>query len=65
LESFAFTARPWESLVGRWAYEFRAKQAHVRLQAYLINTSQAFAGLLTGQADIGLMAHRTWHRKLN
>jgi hypothetical protein len=52
---------PLESLVGHWAYGFRAKQGHVRLKAYLINTSQAFAGLLTGQADIGLMGHRTWH----
>src|SRR5258708_3689763 len=55
---------PLESLVGRWAYEFRRKQGHVRLKAYLINTSQAFAGLLTGQADIGLMGHRTWHTSL-
>jgi len=55
---------PLESLVGRWAYEFREKQGHVRLKAYLINTSQAFAGLLTGQADIGLMGHRTWHTSL-
>src|SRR5207253_2694025 len=30
---------PLESLVGRWAYAFRAKQGHVRLKAYLINTS--------------------------
>jgi phosphate transport system substrate-binding protein len=55
---------PLESLVGQWAYAFRAKQGHVRLKAYLINTSQAFAGLLTGQADIGLMGHRTWHTSL-
>ncbi|SRR6266480_154495 len=52
---------PLESLVGQWASAFRAKQGHVRLNAYLINTSQAFAGLLTGKADIGLMGHRTWH----
>jgi phosphate transport system substrate-binding protein len=55
---------PLESLVGRWASEFRARQGHVRLQAYLINTSQAFAGLVTGKADIGLMGHRTWHTSL-
>jgi phosphate transport system substrate-binding protein len=55
---------PLESLVGRWAYEFRARQGHVRLKAYLINTSQAFAGLVTGQADVGLMGHRTWHTSL-
>src|SRR5216684_1076061 len=55
---------PLESLVGRWASEFRARQGHVRLHAYLINTSQAFAGLLTRQADIGLMGHRTWHAPL-
>ena len=52
---------PLESLVGQWASAFRAKQGHVRLHSYLINTSQAFAGLLTGKADIGLMGHRTWH----
>ena len=55
---------PLESLVGRWANEFRARQGHVRLHAYLINTSQAFAGLVTGSADIGLMGHRTWHTSL-
>ncbi len=55
---------PLEELVGRWAAEFRARQGHVRLQAYLINTSQAFAGLVTGKADIGLMGHRTWHTPL-
>ncbi len=55
---------PLESLVGRWAGEFRARQGHVRLEAYLINTSQAFAGLVTGKADIGLMGHRTWHTSL-
>jgi phosphate transport system substrate-binding protein len=55
---------PLESLVGAWASAFRAKQGHVRLNAYLINTSQAFAGLLTDKADIGLMGHRTWHTSL-
>src|SRR5947208_13026658 len=55
---------PLEGLVGRWAAEFRAKQGHVRLNAYLINTSQAFAGLVTGKADIGLMGHRIWHTPL-
>ena len=55
---------PLESLVGEWASAFREKQGHVRLNAYLINTSQAFAGLLTDKADIGLMGHRTWHTSL-
>ena len=55
---------PLESLVGEWASAFRAKQGHVRLNAYLVNTSQAFAGLLTDKADIGLMGHRTWHTSL-
>lgn len=55
---------PLESLVGNWASAFRAKQGHVRLNSYLINTSQAFAGLVTGKADIGLMGHRTWHTSL-
>ncbi len=52
---------PLDSLVGQWGSAFRAKQGHVRLNSYLVNTSQAFAGLLTGKADIGLMGHRTWH----
>src|SRR3954469_13762016 len=56
---------PLESLVGEWASAFRAKQGHVRLESYLVNTSQAFAGLVTGRADVGLMGHRTWHTSLN
>ena len=55
---------PLEDLVGKWAAAFRAQQGHVRLEAYLINTSQGFAGLVTGKADIGLMGHRTWHTPL-
>ncbi len=55
---------PLESLVGDWANAFRARQGHVRLNSYLVNTSQAFAGLLTDKADIGLMGHRTWHASL-
>src|SRR5947209_10529782 len=53
-----------ESLVGAWAGGFRAKQGHVRLESYLVNTSQAFAGLVSGRADVGLMGHRTWHTSL-
>src|SRR5580692_10932833 len=52
---------PLEDLVGRWANAFRGYHGQVRLQNYLINTSQAFAGLVTGQADVGLMGHRQWH----
>jgi phosphate transport system substrate-binding protein len=55
---------PLEALVGRWATEFRGHQGHVRLHSYLINTSQGFEGLVTGQADVGLMGHRTWHTPL-
>lgn len=55
---------PLESLVGLWASAFRSHQGHVRLEAYLVNTSQGFAGLVTGKADIGLMGHRTWHTSL-
>ena len=55
---------PLESLAGEWASAFRAKQGHVRLEAYLVNTSQAFAGLVTGKADIGRMGHRAWHTSL-
>src|SRR5437660_11287333 len=55
---------PLESLVGKWATEFRDRQGHVRLQAYLINTSQPFAGLATGQVDVGLMGHRSWRSTL-
>jgi phosphate transport system substrate-binding protein len=51
---------PLEALVGKWANAFRGFHGQVRLNAYLINTSQAFAGLVTGQADIGLMGHRQW-----
>jgi phosphate transport system substrate-binding protein len=51
---------PLEDLVGKWATAFRGHHSQVRLNAYLINTSQAFAGLTTGQADIGLMGHRQW-----
>ena len=51
---------PLESLVGQWANAFRARQGHVRLESYLINTSQGFAGLISGRADIGLMGHRQW-----
>lgn len=51
---------PLEDLVGRLANAFRGYHAQVRLSAYLINTSQAFAGLVTGTADIGLMGHRQW-----
>jgi phosphate transport system substrate-binding protein len=51
---------PLEELVGKWANAFRKRHGQVRLQAYLINTSQAFAGLVTGSADIGLMGHRQW-----
>ncbi|MBX3749941.1 MAG: hypothetical protein KF897_07630 [Opitutaceae bacterium] len=51
---------PLEELVGKLAGAFRAQHGQVRLHAYLINTSQAFAGLVTGEADIGLMGHRQW-----
>ena len=51
---------PLEELVGKWATAFRKHHGQVRLNAYLINTSQAFAGLVTGSADIGLMGHRQW-----
>src|SRR5258708_11896157 len=51
---------PLEDLTGRWANAFRGYHGQVRLQSYLINTSQAFAVLVTRQADIGLMRHRQW-----
>ena len=51
---------PLEDLVGKWANAFRGYHGQVRLQSYLINTSQAFAGLVTGEADIGVMGHRQW-----
>jgi phosphate transport system substrate-binding protein len=51
---------PLEDLVGKWATAFRGYHGQVRLNAYLINTSQAFAGLVTGSADVGLMGHRQW-----
>lgn len=51
---------PLEDLVGKWANAFRGHHGQARLNAYLINTSQAFAGLVTGSADIGLMGHHQW-----
>jgi phosphate transport system substrate-binding protein len=51
---------PLEELTGKLANAFRGYHGQVRLNAYLINTSQAFAGLVTGEADIGLMGHRQW-----
>ncbi len=51
---------PLEDLVGKWANAFRGYHGQVRLNSYLINTSQAFAGLVTGEANIGLMGHRQW-----
>lgn len=51
---------PLEELTGKLATAFRSYHGQARLQAYLINTSQGFAGLVTGQADIGLMGHRQW-----
>lgn len=51
---------PLEELVGKLAGAFRGYHGQVRLHSYLINTSQAFAGLVTGEADIGLMGHRQW-----
>ena len=55
---------PLEELVGRWATAFRGKHGQIRLHSYLINTSQAFAGLITGEADVGLMGHRQWRNGL-
>ena len=55
---------PLDDLVGAWTTAFRGKHSQVRLNAYLVNTSQAFAGLLTGEADVGLMGHRQWRNGL-
>lgn len=52
---------PLDDLVGAWTTAFRGMHGQVRLQAYLINTSQGMAGLTLGLADIGLMGHKTWH----
>lgn len=52
---------PLDDLVGAWTTAFRGLHSQVRLNAYLINTSQGMAGLTLGQADIGVMGHRTWH----
>ncbi|WP_293856578.1 PstS family phosphate ABC transporter substrate-binding protein [Steroidobacter sp.] len=55
---------PVDDLVGLLAREFKSKQKQVRLDTYLINTSQALAGLVTGIADVGIMGHRAWHTSL-
>ena len=53
---------PLEGLVGKWFAAFRGEYyGQVREIAYLVNTSQGMAGIVTGEADIGLMGHRTWH----
>ncbi len=51
---------PLEALLGNWAEAFRGHHGQVRLNSYTVNTSQAFAGLVTGSADIGLMGHHQW-----
>ncbi len=61
LGSLRIYGTPLESLVGKWMMAFRGEyHGQVRLQAYLINTSQGIGGLTLGLADIGLMGHRTW-----
>jgi phosphate transport system substrate-binding protein len=55
---------PLEDLVGAWMSGFRNKNPQVRLNCYLINTSQAFAGLISGKADVGLMGHKQWRNGL-
>src|ERR1019366_971054 len=53
---------PLEGLYGKWMAAFRGEyHGQVRMTTYSINTSQAFAGLVMGVADIGFMGHRTWH----
>jgi phosphate transport system substrate-binding protein len=53
---------PLEGLMGKWLAAFRGEyHGQVRLSTYMVNTSQAFAGLVTGEADLGIMGHRTWH----
>lgn len=51
---------PLDQLVGQLAVEFRRRHSQVRLNSYLINTSQAMAGLVAGKADIGIMGHKAW-----
>lgn len=55
---------PVDDLVGLLAREFKSKQKQVRLDTYLINTSLALAGLVTGVGDVGIMGHRAWHASL-
>lgn len=51
---------PLDNLIGTWANDFKNHHKRVRFTTYLTNTSQAFAGLVQGTADIGVMGHRTW-----
>ena len=61
LGSIRIYGTPLEGLAGKWMATFRGEYfGQIREQAYLINTSQAFAGLTTGVADVGIMGHRTW-----
>jgi phosphate transport system substrate-binding protein len=52
---------PLENIVGEWAYMFDKIHGQARLVAHMINTSQGMAGLVTGEADLGIMGHATWH----
>jgi len=54
------TGTPLDSLIGKWAGRFKEHHKRVRFTTYLINTSQAIAGLVEETADIGVMGHSAW-----
>ncbi len=54
------TGTPLDSLVGRLTGEFKNLHKRVRFTTYLVNTSQAIAGLVEDTADIGFMGHSAW-----
>ncbi len=54
------TGTPLDSLIGRWAGDFKEHHKRARFTTYLVNTSQAIAGLVEETADIGVMGHAAW-----
>jgi len=55
---------PLDSLIGQWAGKFKEHHKRIRFTTYLINTSQAIAGLVEDTADIGVMGHAAWRTSL-
>jgi phosphate transport system substrate-binding protein len=53
------------NLVKSWEAGFMKQQEAIRFWDYLLTTSIAITGLVTGTADIGVMGHDIWRPDLN